>query len=440
MYKKLNSLAAVLLPRWLYGRLIGSWDPNGFKKYFANTGWMLLGRVLTFVVSFFTITFVARYLGPENLGKLSYAQSLVALFSMIASLGIDQIVYRDLVSHPEREGEILGTAIVTKFVFGVIAFVAATLTGFYLNDEPLLTWLIGLCAFAFIVQPVGTVGHVFNARVLAKYTTIASLAIAIIVPILKLLVVAFDQGILYFAAIVAVEGLLYSLFNLFLYWYVLGGSWRTWRVRFNTFRTLFTSAWPLMFVGITGYLYARIDQVMLLHFIDSTAVGLYEAAVRLTEPLGFLPGIVMGSLFPALMNARKSDRAEYRRRLRSLATLALGTSSALALFIFILAPQLIALLYGPEFSATTTILRIYVWSTVGTIATMLMYNYFIAENKTYLQLIYTALGAVTNIILNYFLIPPYGAAGAATATLLTVLLIIGSFLLTSRWRQHDGDA
>jgi PST family polysaccharide transporter len=435
MYRRLNSFAIRLLPRWLYEQIIGSWDPNGLKKYFANTGWMLLGRILTFIISFFTIAFVARYLGPENLGKLSYAQSFVAIFSMFASLGIDQIVYRDLVSHPEREGEILGTAIVTKFIFGIATFVLTVSVGYLINDEPLLTWLIALCALTFILQPVGTVGHVFGARVLSKYTTLSSLFIAIVIPILKLLIISLDQGILYFAVIVAVEGLLNSLCNYALYRYILSRSWRTWQIRFATFRSLIIDAWPLMFVGITGYLYVRIDQVMLLHYIDSTTVGLYEAAVRLTDPLGFLPGIVMGSLFPALINARKSNLFEYRRRLRSLAILSLSTSGTLALLMFIAAPYLIGILYGPAFSDSVLILRIYVWSTVGTIATMLMYNYFIAEGKTYLQLMYTALGAFTNVILNFLLIPLWGAPGAAVATLLTVIMIIASFLLTKRLRQ-----
>jgi len=395
---------------------------------------MMLGRVATFAVSFFTITFVARYLGPENLGKLSYAQSFVAIFSMFASLGIDQIVYRDLVDHPERENEILGTAITTKFVFGIATFIVTVLVGYLINDEPLLTWLIGICAFTFIVQPVGTVGHVFSARVLSKYTTVVSLAIAIIVPILKLLVIVFDQGILFFATIIAAEGLLNSLFSYVLYRHVFGGSWRTWSAHLETFTGLLKNAWPLMFVGITGYIYVRVDQVMILHFIDAKTVGFYEAAVRLTDPLGFLPGTIMGSLFPALINARKINQNEYRKRLRSLAFLTLGTSGVLALCIFIAAPYLVAVLYGPEFNETVHILRIYVWSTVGTIATMLMYNYFIAEQKTYLQLIYTGLGVIVNVCLNFILIPKFGATGAATATLLTVGFIVMSFLLSKRFR------
>lgn len=432
MLSTLHQISERLFPSWLYRRLVSDWDRNGLKKYLKNTGWMFFGRIASFLISFLTITFVARYLGPENLGKLSYAQSFVAIFSMFASLGVDQIVYRELVAKPDKEGEILGTAIAIKLVFGVITLIATTVTAFLINTEPLLTWLIAIISLSFIFQPLGTVGHVFSARVLSKYPSLVGVGIAIIVPILKLIVIFFDKGILYFAAIIAAEALLLSAAYIVLYITVLRKTIFDWQVQRSMFFALIRDSWPLMLVGVTGYLYGRIDQVMIQHFIDSTSVGLYEAAVRLTDPLGFIPGIIVGSLFPALINARKNDPAEYRRRLRSLAMLCIGISSSLALILFIAAPYLISLLYGPAFLDSVVILRIYVWSTVGTVATGLMYNYFIAENRSHIQLLYTFGGAVLNILLNLALIPLYGSIGAAYATLITVGTIVAAFLLTHR--------
>jgi len=429
MYQKLNNVSRRLLPRWAYTKLIGQWDNAGLKKYFHNTGWFFFGRIATFAISFFTIAFVARYLGPENLGRLSYAQGFIAIFSMFASLGIDQVVYRDLVASPEREGEILGTAVAMKFFFGILTFIGTIVIAFFINPEPILTWLIALIALSFIFQPFGVVGHIFNARVMAKYPAYVAIVVAVLIPLLKLLVIYFDKGILYFALIVALEAFVLSAAYLFLYWYVLGRSLLEWRFSLSTFTSLAHDSWPLMLVGVTGYLYLRIDQVMIQHFIDSTSVGLYEVAVRLTEPLGFIPGVIIGSLFPALINAQRNNQAEYRRRLRSLTALCLGISSILALILFAAAPLLVHILFGEAFSASVPILRIYVWSTVGTIATMLMYNYFIAENRTYIQLIFTFSGAVLNVLLNLILIPKLGITGAAYATLITVTSIVSVFVL-----------
>ena len=49
----------------------------GFRKYFANTSWLLGERVLRMAVSLFVGIYVARYLGPERFGLLSYALSFV---------------------------------------------------------------------------------------------------------------------------------------------------------------------------------------------------------------------------------------------------------------------------------------------------------------------------------------------------------------------------
>jgi O-antigen/teichoic acid export membrane protein len=49
----------------------------GFRKYFANTSWLLGERVLRIEASLFVGFYVARYLGPEHFGLLSYSLSFV---------------------------------------------------------------------------------------------------------------------------------------------------------------------------------------------------------------------------------------------------------------------------------------------------------------------------------------------------------------------------
>ncbi len=430
MYRLINSITRKILPPWLYERLISDWDKEGFKKYFKNTSWIFVAKLISFVVSFFTIAIVARYLGPENYGKLSYAQSFVSIFSIFASLGIDLIIYRDLVAHPEKENELLGTAVFTKLFFGILTFLVTVIVSITISNDYSLTWLIGIISLSFIFQPFGTVGHLFNAQVLSKYPSYISIFLAFFLPALKLLVIFFDKGILYFAGIIAFEALFYGVANIFLYIKILKKSPRSWSFSFTIFKKLFYDSWPLMLAGVSGYIYARIDQVMIQHIINSTAVGLYEVAVRLTEPLSFLPGVIIGSLFPAVVNAKITDSTQYHKRFRSLAILCLSISFIMVLVLFISAPYIIKLLFGAEFVESTHILRVYVWTNLGTVATSLIYNYFITENITKVFLFFTVFGASINVIANIFLIPLLGIVGAAYSTLLTLFCIVFLFLLT----------
>lgn len=417
------------LPEWVYRQLVGQWDTQGFKRYFTNTSWMAAGRLAAMVVSFVTLAVVARYLGPENYGKLSYAQSFVAIFSVFASLGIDQIIYRNLIAEPHREAEWLGSAVAVKFVLGFLTLIVTVVTSLFIADEPILTWLIVLVALAFIFQPLSTVGHVFNAEVKAKYSTYATLAVAILIPTLKLVVIFFDRGIIYFAALITFEALLYALINMTIYIRVFKRNPGDWRYSLGHSRRLLYDAWPLALASLSGYIYGRIDQIMIQDFIDSRAVGLYDTAVRLTELIGFFPGVLIGSLLPAIVGAKQRAVYEYRRRWRALSWLCLSIATTLAFGLYITAPLIIGLLYGSEFAESTTLLRLYVWSIIGTVGVILAQQYLITEHRSRLFLIYSLLGATTNVILNYLLIPKYGMAGAAIATLITLTTVLAIFVI-----------
>lgn len=432
MLQTLHTLTKSLLPSWIYHRLIGNWNPEGFKKYFKNTGWIVFAKVITFAMSFLTIAIVARYLGPENYGKLSYAQSFVAIFSVFASLGINQIIYRELAAHPERESELLGTTLITQLVFGALTLLVSVASAIYLNDDLILTWLICIIALNFIFQPFGVVAHYFNAQVMSRYPSYITIGLAFLIPILKLFVVFLDQGILYFASIIVIEALLYSLFSLYIYIYIIKHSVFSWSFSYTTFTKLLKDSWPLLLTGLSGYVYGRIDQVMIQQLLDSTSVGLYDAAVRLTEVWGFFPGILIISLFPAIINAKNTNYLEYIKRLKILSFFTLIIAFCISSVVFLAASLVVAILFGPDFEASSSILRIYVWTLIGAIAVTLIQTYLISENRSKTILILTTVGAALNILLNWLWIPIYGVNGAAAASIISYASIIMLFIITER--------
>ena len=90
---------------------------KGFRKYFTNTSWLLGERILRMTISLFVGIYVARYLGPERYGLLSYALSFVWLFSSLASFGLDDILVRELVKLPDQRQNLIGTVFCLK-LFG----------------------------------------------------------------------------------------------------------------------------------------------------------------------------------------------------------------------------------------------------------------------------------------------------------------------------------
>ncbi len=429
MFTTFKTLLEKILPTWIFQRLIGDWDPQGFKKYFNNTSWLFAAKIFSFAVSFLTIAVVARYLGPENYGKLSYAQSFVSIFSVLASLGIDRIVYRDLITYPTQEKEILGTAFITKIIFGFLAIFVTIVSAYTLNNDPILNWLIILITITFIFHPFSIVSHYFNAKVQSKYTAYITILVAFCIPALKLALIYFDKGIIYFAALITFEAFIASVAYVYFYIKIYNQSLYEWYFSTTMFKSLIRRSWPLLLASLSGYIYGRIDQIMIQHFIDSSAVGLYDVAVRITEFLGWIPGLIIGSLFPAVMNARTRNNSEYAIRFKSLVILCISISTLSALIIYILSPFIINKLFGSDFNQSINILRLYVWSTIGTLGIILIEQYFIAENNSKQFLFFSFSGASLNIVLNFILIPIYGIQGAIYATLGTMTIVVISFVL-----------
>src|SRR6056297_4280649 len=95
-------------------------EHKGFKKYFFNTGWLMANKVLRLFVGLFVGVYVARYLGPDKFGILSFAMSFVALFGAFAKLGLDGIVVRNAVQDPDSRDELLGTAFGLRVIGGLV--------------------------------------------------------------------------------------------------------------------------------------------------------------------------------------------------------------------------------------------------------------------------------------------------------------------------------
>lgn len=411
------------------------WQHAGFQKYLRNMGWAFTARIITFFTSFLTVAIVARYLGPDNLGKLDYAQSFVAIASVIASLGIDQILYRELIAYPEKENEFIGTAIFSKLFFGILAFLISITISYLIGNNIILTALIGICALTFIISPIGTVGILFSAQVKSKYSSQLSIFLAFFIPALKLTIIFFNRGILYFALVILLEAIISVVWSLYVYITHFKGEYFLWKFRLDVFRQLMHDSWPLLLAGFSGYVYAKIDQVLIMHYIDSATVGIYGAAVKLTQIWAFLPGLIVSSMFPAIINAKKINFSLYAKRFRALTGLTVGVTFLIALPLFIFAPLIIKIVFGDAFVGSSPILRIYLWTSVAITLVVLAQQYLITENFSRIFLYTSIIGATMNVVLNVILIPRFGPEGSAWGTMLSYVAVVFSLFLFKKSRD-----
>ena len=391
---------------------------SGLRKYFANTSWLLAERALRMAVSLFVGIYVARYLGPERFGLLSYALSFVGIFVALATLGLDEVVVRELIKTPEQREKILGTSFLLKLV-GTLLMWAAILVAIPLTENDLQTnILIIIIAFGTVFQAFNVIDLNFQAKVKSKYVVHAQFVQLIISSIVKIILVVNEAPLIWFASVYSLDVIVLAMGLVFAYLYN-GDNIFSWKWSFETSKYLLHDSWPLILAGVVISVYMKIDQVMIKEMLGAKEVGLYAAAVKLSEAWYFIPMAIASSLFPAIINAKVYQKEVYYQRLQKLYDLMVWIAIAIALPTTFLSTLVVEFLYGKEYLGSSSVLIIHIWTAVFVFLGVASSKYLLAENfikKTFYR---TFIGALLNIIMNYYLIGIIGIQGAAISTLVS---------------------
>ena len=378
-------------------------------------------RVLSMIVALFVGVYVARYLGPERFGLLSYAGSFVGLFTALATLGLDGIMVRELVKTPDRRDELLGTAFWLKAGGAVLMWIGIAAAVPFTHNDTQTNILIVIIAFGVIFQAFNVIDFNYQAEVRSKFVVYVQLVQLVVSSIIKLALIWISAPLVWFACVFLLDAVVYSVGLTAIYLKNSGKVWH-WKWRWQTARVLLKDSWPLILSGMVISIYMKIDQVMIKEMLGAEQVGQYAAAVRLSEAWYFVPMAITSSVFPAIINAKKQSEELYYQRLQKLYDLMVWLAVAIALPTTFLAPWVIRVLYGEAFLPAAGVLSFHIWAGVFVFLGVASGKWLLTENLQIFSTINTSIGAIVNIILNYILIKSMGINGAAISTLISYFI------------------
>ena len=170
----------------LINKIIGKLNLSPTKeKVVRNVVWAVTGKVVTLLGGLLVGIFVARYLGPEQYGLMSYVMSYVALFQVLASFGMDNIEIREESKTPEEKDKIIGTAFTLKIGFAVITMLLVAVTAWIFEADSFTKWMIILYSFSMIMNSFGVIRNYFTSLVWNEYIVKTEIARAFIGAALK---------------------------------------------------------------------------------------------------------------------------------------------------------------------------------------------------------------------------------------------------------------
>lgn len=407
---------------------------ESFKKYFVNTSWLVLEKVLRGIVTLAITVYVTRYLGPSQYGLLSYSYSFVTLFIIFATLGLDDIVIRELIHTPAKRDVLLGTAFRLKLIGALLIMIILAVLLAILPRERLTHVLCFIIAVSFIFQSFNVIDLYFQSNVLSKYVVFCQIFQLILSTLIKLVLILVKASLVWFAFMFVLDGLFRAVGLIFVYCKKgLSLPWKEFDLHLA--KKLLKNAFPFILGGLFGSIYMKIDQVMIKQMLDNAAVGVYAAAVNLCEVWYYIPIIITNSVYPAILNAKMSNENIYYNRLQNLFDLMAFTSICIGLLITFAASPIVKILYGNGFYEASQVARIYVWAGIGIFLGAVTGKLLVAENQQIYLLYLAILAAITNVVLNFLFIPRYGIVGAAWATLAGYSMIVFGLIFFARTRK-----
>ena len=388
-------------------------------KIVDNISWLFFDKILRLGVGLLVGIWVARYLGPENFGLLNFAIAITGLFGAIAALGLQGVVVRDIVRDPCGARLTLGTAGLLQLAGGLVSFLFILgAIGYLRPDDTLARSVVAILGSMMLLKASEIAVYWFESQVQSKYTVWVQNSVFLVFAAVKVLLILQQAPLTAFVWAMLAEVALVATIMLVVMG-LRGPALTSLRASTGRGKSLLLDSWPLILSAIAITVYMRIDQIMLGQMIGDQAVGIYSAAVRISEVWYFVPMAIAASVFPAILEAKKRSEAQYYARLQKLYDVMVIISLSVAIPMTFLATPIVSLLFGEAYLAAGPILAIHVWASVFVFLGVASSKWFLAENRQVLSLQRTALGAIANVGLNLWLIPLYGVIGAAIATVVS---------------------
>ena len=386
-------------------------------KVLKNASWIIVCKAAQALIALVITTISARYLGPSNYGLLHYAISVVSFAVPVAQLGLRNVLVEEIVSHPEREGESLGTTLgmsVVSSLFcvaGCLVFVSVVNTGE--RDTLIVCALYGV---SLIFQMTEMIQCWYQAKLLSKYTSIVSLISYIIVATYKIFLLVTQKSIYWFAVSYAFDYFLISAILLLLYGKLgkqkLSFSLSLGRVLFHRSRYYIVSS---MMVTV----FSQTDRIMIKMMVGTAENGYYATACTCAGLTAFIFTAIIDSMRPMIFESKKLSRKEFERNISRLYSVVIYLALLQSVVLTLLSGPVVRLLYGQAYTPAIPLLRIITWYSAFSYMGSVRNIWMLAEEKQRYLWMINLTGAVMNVIGNLLLIPAGGAAGAAISSVLT---------------------
>ena len=383
-----------------------------------NVIWVVMGKIINLASGLFVGILVARYLGPEQYGLMSYVISYVILFQTLSIFGLDSIEIREEARGQTPYQTIMGTAFGLKVIFGLVFMALVILTSWQMDADAFTTLLVAVYSLTIILNSFSVIRNYFIAIVQNEYVVKVEMSSTVVGIGIKILLLLLNAPLLFFLMAFTLDGFLISSG----YWIVYHskiGRVRDWKFDISYARFLLKESFPLLLTNVAVIIYQRIDQVMIGQMIDKESVGYFSVASRFTEILIYIPMMLAQTITPVLVRIRERCEQEYIQKGQKFMNLSIWLSLLVAAIVSILSYWIILYTFGKAYLPAVAVLQVMAFKAAGVALSNTAGAMLVTEGLQRYAIFRDGLGCIVCIVLNYLLLPRYGIIAAAFVSIVS---------------------
>lgn len=373
----------------------------------------------------FTFPYVSRVLMPENLGKISFSQSITNYFLVAALLGIPSYATRELsrarvLQDEKREfKKVFNELLIIGLIGSILSYILLNITVLFVPELSNLKEVIKIfsfqVAFAFL-----QIDYIFIVLENHKRRTMRTIALRFISITLMFTLVKKPEDYILYGAILVFPELLARFIDLY-----TCKDFISLKIKEMDFKRhmkpLFTIFLYVFSVGI----YLNLDSSMIGFLSDTREVGLYTSASKMTRIVIPLMSALGPVIAPRIIGAiKKKDLKETYKYMDIFINFCFFVGIPGVILLFLLSDSFIFMFSGKGYESAVLTMKIMTpiifFIPIGTF----FGGQVLLPNDREKMVFKVAIsGMAANTTLNFLLIPKYGKNGAALATVVTEGLI-----------------
>lgn len=399
---------------------------NIVKRTFSNIMMLMSGQIVTWISTLILAAAYGRFLGANGFGELYLATTFTSLVGFPIEFSFNQQIVRDVARDQSQAHRYITMGLALKAALWIALFGLSLVLAALLGYSTTVRWLIALSGFSLLTMGISTtlisVQTAYLDVGMAKFGAVIE---KVFDTAFAFILLRTGHGVIPVAIVLvggSVAGMLWQIVRTAK---IIG-------IRFEwapeVSKTLIRSGLSFLAYGLIGVIYYRIDTVLLSVYATDTAIGVYGAAYRLFDTLTFIPGIVVGAVMSPILAkyAVDTDKGKLRLAIEKSTTAMLLCSLPAAAGLIVTAPNIIGFIYQREdFTESEYVLQALAIGLVALYLNSVLTTVLVSVGQERKLPIMAAIALVFNVGLNVFLIPRYMDMGAAWATTLTELLLLG---------------